>query len=95
MDVDSIVKIISESRGFTIEDVLGRGRSAKISITRFFIWVYLHRVSLLPISAIARKFNRTKSAVFRGIRVMEHHLRHYKRIQQDYNAIIKELEVAK
>ena len=63
----AIVRAVAAERGFTVETILGRGRSHPIVAVRWEVWRRLHDAGWSSV-AIGRAFDRDHSTVLHALR---------------------------
>lgn len=84
MDVDAIIKKISEHFGVNPEDVLSKNKKSKVSLARGFCYYVLHyNEDCLSISKISRKFNRSE----RGVKIIISNLKYLIETQRKYKTM--------
>lgn len=92
VNTDNIIDFFCNKKNVCRDSLLGDSIRIKDCATRYMIWYYLHCEDGLSISKIARKFNRTRGSVFRGIRMMRNHIRLYKDVKTEYDGLLNELK---
>lgn len=94
MSQDFIIDTFSQERGFTAQQIFSNERNPDIWYTRYMIWYYLHVSHNVSANKLSRLFNRNRPSIFRGIRIMKHHLSYYKDVRDQYDAIVAKIEGA-
>lgn len=89
-----IVSFICNQRKVSPDDVMSDARHGRVPYTRFMIWFYLHYTAGWSANRIAKEFGRTRTSIFRGMRVLKYQMKHSKSIRNEYQAILEKLEGA-
>lgn len=92
MELDKIVGFFCRKRNIVPEVLYSRFKSLATNSTRYQLWYYLHYTHGYSANKLSLIFNRNRNTIFRGIRMVKHHIEIYKGYKAEYEAIIKELE---
>lgn len=91
MDIENIIKIFCSYRSIS-EDDIAVGNNRRINETKYMIWVYIHCEMGLSASKIAKRFNRNRPSIFRGIRIIKHQFKYHKALRAEYQSIVEKIE---
>lgn len=89
-----IVDVFCEECKVEKEKVLGHDRRKSLWLARAMIWTYMHTAHKVPVSHIARMFNRAPTNIFRGIRVFRNECMFHKKARERYLSIVEKIEGA-
>lgn len=92
MTIEEIILFFCTKRGIPPEEITRRGRNPKRWCTQYMIWHYLHYSMGMSLLCIARKVDRSRESVCRGIRVLKGHMRYHKDVRDEYQSYLRELE---
>lgn len=92
MSVDLIINFFCEFKGITRAQLLSYYKGTNESSTRYMLWHYLHTAHKVSAGNLSKMFNRNVPSIFRGIRVVKHHMELYDDVRKEYDIIVKELE---
>lgn len=87
-----IIEIICNLRNVSVSDVMSDARHGLVPSTRFMVWLYLHYDNGWSANRIAKTFGRTRTCVFRGMRILKHQMKYNKEMREEYQGILKRLE---
>lgn len=92
VEFDDIIDFFCDRKGVCKDSLFGDSIKTVDCATRYMIWHYFHCELKISIGRIARKFNRSRNTVFRGVRMMRNHIRLYKNIRAEYEGLVNELK---
>lgn len=92
MSIQEVILFFCTKRGIPPEELNRKGRNPKRWCTQYMIWHYLHYSMGMSLLGIARKVDRSRESVCRGIRVLKGHMKYHKAVKAEYLSYVKELE---
>lgn len=94
MELDNIIDFFCDRKNVCKESLFGDTTRRAESLTRYMLWHYMHCELKISIGTLAKKFNRNRPSVFRGIRMIRDHMRLYKDVRSEYEMLVNELKKA-
>lgn len=88
--IENVIKAVCAH--FKVDYSRFNSLSEKPSIARYTIWLYLHCEMGMSVGKLTKYFNRNKASIFRGIRIMKHHVKYDKAARDEYIAVKKKIE---
>lgn len=70
-DSDKIIRIVVEFTGITVDQMIGNGKNAHVSDSRFIMWRMLRRFTKLTLMDIGQMFRRDHTSIMYGVQRCE------------------------
>ena len=93
MTVENIIRTFCECRSVEEPELVNK-KSTHVHETKYLIWLYLHCEMGMSATQLAKRFNRNRPSIFRGIRIIKHCIKYSDNMARQYHDIVEKLEGA-
>lgn len=92
ISVERILKVVSQKKGITVEDIKSRKRTETIAFTRHICVYLIHKLTDMSFGKIGEIFKRDRTTMMNSVKAVEDEIKINSLYEEEINELIREIK---